>query len=80
MRFRYVIYYSAVMLTSLFLWYYVIVFCAVYSTTAISWLNLSILICLIRWLGIQILDPLFVMLSFYLNKLSAKFMYILFFI
>jgi hypothetical protein len=62
MRLQYIAFIFLTSLLDLALWYYSIVFCAVYQTTAIAWLLASLFSVIFSWFIFQMMSPVFIIL------------------
>lgn len=79
MRWRYTLFIVLSITTSIFLWYYVITFCAVYETSSTGWIQGAMIGLVIDWFGISLLLPL-IKTSLRLSVRNYPFLYFLVYI
>ena len=58
MRIRYIIFVILSSLINFFSWYYVVVFCSVYVSSSVGWIQGGVQGLLIDWLGLSLAIPL----------------------
>jgi hypothetical protein len=60
MRIRHLIFVLTTMVLILFMWYYIIIFCAIFPKTATGWIYACLNNLIINWFGLELIIPIIV--------------------